>query len=71
MRKEEVMAGKNRVFYRKDPGIVRFPEDGWKYFPQATIPRGGGKHECTSLHPVPGVKLPVPRVIREVNVGGT
>ena len=70
MRKEEVMAGKNWVFYRKDPGIVRFPEDGWKYFPQATIHGGCGKHECTSLQPVHGVKLPVPRFIREANFGG-
>jgi hypothetical protein len=69
MRKEEVMAGKNRVFYIKNPGTVRFPEDGWKYFPTGT---GGDREDgCTCLHPVPGVKLPLPRVIREVNFGGT
>jgi hypothetical protein len=71
MRKEKVMAGKNRVFYRKNSGIVSFPEDGWKYFPQGTIPGGGRKHGCTNLSPVPGEKLLVPRVILEVTFGGT
>jgi hypothetical protein len=71
MRKEEVMAGTNSGFYRPNLGIVRFPGGGWKYFPQVTAPGSGWKKEYKNLTSVPGEKLPVVLVIREVNRGGT
>jgi hypothetical protein len=71
MRKEEVMAGTIREFYRSNPGKVPFPGDRWKGFPRVTTPGSGWNHEYKNLSSVPGEKLLVLLVNREVNRGGT
>ncbi|MEI7432781.1 MAG: hypothetical protein WCJ93_00870 [Methanomicrobiales archaeon] len=65
------MAEKSRKCYGLDLIVARLPEEGLKYFLPGTTPNSSPNMECTQLPAISGRKPPVPRVIREVNRGGT